>query len=164
MLFCTFGVLTTWPSTFLFCLILLLISYFFFYQQLIYFAHCLSLSFSSSLSFFPINLLVFCLTPSYSVLQPGLVVLSACSFHWQLSWCGCFVFSGRGQCVYLVQILDLFITTADLGSVQAHSPQHQAAMSADRAVEAPALYWFWAGSGLDSLACYCNPYSLSSPL
>lgn len=49
---------------------------------------------------------------------------------------GCFVFSGSGQCVYLSQILDLFITTVDLGSTQAHSPRHQAAMSADRPVEA----------------------------
>ena len=85
------------------------------------------LSASLSLSIFPINLLLLFvsapLPPPLAVLQPGLVVLSACSFHWQLAWHGCFVFSGRGQCVYLAQILNLFITTADLGGAQADSPR-----------------------------------------
>lgn len=37
--------------------------------------------------------------------------------------CDCFVFSVRGQCVYLAQILNLFITMADLGGAQTSSAQ-----------------------------------------
>lgn len=113
-------------ATFLFCLTVLLISTlsFFFIIHISTILLTATSSFSSSPSF-PWTFSCF-LSPSGSP--------SLCPPNWPRcfvsalfpltgSWCDCFVFSVRGQCVYLAQILDLFITMADLGSAQANSPQ-----------------------------------------
>lgn len=71
----------------------------------------------------------------------------------------CFVFSGRGRSVYLAQILDLFITMADLGSAQAGSSQVWAVTGPLRL---PTFLLILSRQRRGY--CHCDQQSLSSPL
>lgn len=83
------------------------------------FTHCFIFYF---LSIFLMNLFFafhLCLPP----LKKSLVVLSACSFHWQFHTAATLYSQWDDNVITSPQILDLFITRADLGSAQASSPQ-----------------------------------------